>query len=372
MGTNSAAWLKNKFDALKVDLATYPVPGDKEVVVRNHAVAINPLDRLIQKMGGFLYGWLKLPAILGADLAGEVIEVGSKVTRFKVGDRVLALAVGQEKSRNRPSEGAFQTMTVVLEHLIAKIPDTMPFESAVVLPLGLSTAASGMFQKDMLALGYPHANPVPKGEIFLVWGGSTSVGSNAIQLAVQAGYTVIATASPKNFDYLRKLGASHVFDYNHKNVVRDIRKVLKRQELAGAIAIGANSAARCIDIVASSKGRKFVAIATFPINFDSIPERSGSLAVMSRVLPQMIPASISLGVKSVLSGVKTKYIWGSSLMDNEVSKVIFEDFLPHALETGAYIAAPAPRVVGHGLQVIQQGIDLLKTGVSAQKLVVTL
>jgi len=59
-------------------------------------------------------------------------------------------------------------------------------------------------------------------------------------------------------------------------------------------------------------------------------------------------------------------------MDNEVSTVIFEDFLPQALETGKYRAAPAPLMVGHGLASIQQAIDLQKKGVSARKLVVTL
>jgi len=319
-----------------------------------------------------MYGWLKFPTILGTDLAGEVIEVGPKVTRFKVGDRVLAFAVGVEKSRNRAAEGAFQNITVVLEHLTAKIPSSLSYEDAAVLPLGISTAASGMFQKDMLALDYPTADPKPKNEIFLVWGGSTSVGNNAIQLAVRAGYTVIATASPKNFDYIRGLGASHVFDYKSKHVVRDIRKVLKRQKFAGAIAIGANSVPRCIDIAASSKGHKFVAVATFPIDLDSIPERSGTLAIVPRVLPQIISAAIGLGLKAAFGGVKTKNIWGSSLMDNEVSHVLFEDFLPQALETGQYRAVPEPLVAGHGLATIQQAIDLSKRGVSAQKLVVTL
>jgi len=101
-----------------------------------------------------------------------------------------------------------------------------------------------MFQKDFLGLSYPTANSKAQQEIVLVLGGSTGVGSNAIQLAVQAGYTVVATASPQNFDYVRGLGASHVFDYKSKDVVRDIRKVLRRQKFAGAVAIGANSVPR--------------------------------------------------------------------------------------------------------------------------------
>jgi NADPH:quinone reductase-like Zn-dependent oxidoreductase len=72
----------------------------------------------------------------------------------------------------------------------------------------MSTAACGLFQEDHLALQRSSALPKPTSKTLLVWGGSTSVGSNAIQLAVAAGYEVFTTASPKNFDYVKKLGAA--------------------------------------------------------------------------------------------------------------------------------------------------------------------
>ncbi len=89
--------------------------------------------------------------------------------------------------------------------MAAPIPHTMSYEAAAVLPLALST---GLFQTDQLALQYPSATPKPTGQTVLVWGGSTSVGSNAIQLAVAAGYEVITTSSPRNFDYVTKLGGN--------------------------------------------------------------------------------------------------------------------------------------------------------------------
>jgi NADPH:quinone reductase-like Zn-dependent oxidoreductase len=105
----------------------------------------------------------------------------------------------------------------------------------------------------------PTASPQPTGQTLLVWGGSTSVGSNAIQLALAAGYEVITTASPKNFDYVRRLGATKVFDYRSKTVVEDVIGALRNKQSAGAIAIGDNSTEACIDILAASKGKKFVA-----------------------------------------------------------------------------------------------------------------
>ncbi|WP_434619945.1 alcohol dehydrogenase catalytic domain-containing protein [Arthrobacter sp. A5] len=83
----------------------------------------------------------QIPFILGEDVAGEVVEVGTSVTRFKVGDRVLGLAVGADKDYNSSAEGAFQAYTVLLAGLAAPVPTTMPYGNAAVILLGLSTAA---------------------------------------------------------------------------------------------------------------------------------------------------------------------------------------------------------------------------------------
>lgn len=85
---NRAAWLFEKQGKpLKVDQAPMPVPEADEVVVKNSAVAVNPVDWKIQEYGVFLE---KFPTILGTDVAGEIVDVGSSVTNFKKGDRVLA------------------------------------------------------------------------------------------------------------------------------------------------------------------------------------------------------------------------------------------------------------------------------------------
>ena len=136
----------------------------------------------------------------------RVVSVGSGITRFEPGDRVVGQARGVLQNRNVASEGAFQEYTVLLPDMTSPIPDTMSFESAAVLPLGLSTAVAGLFQSDQLGLQLPR---VPKrekiGKTLLVWGGSTSVGSNAIQLAVAAGYEVFTVRyiSPLRLPFLR-------------------------------------------------------------------------------------------------------------------------------------------------------------------------
>lgn len=203
MPVNTAAWLDEARANLAVRSAPYTSAGEHEIVIRNRAVAVNPLDELKQSTGNLIYRWLPYPSVLGEDVAGEVVEVGSGVTRFRVGDRVLAYAVGMEKGRRHQAEGGFQTYTVARARLAAPIPAVMSFEEAVVLPLAISTAASALFQTDQLGLRHPTAARPPdesagSNEAVVVWGGSTSVGSNAIQLAVAAGYEVVTTASPHN------------------------------------------------------------------------------------------------------------------------------------------------------------------------------
>jgi len=158
-----------------VKATNYPSPGQNEIVVKNCAIAINPLDWLKQTTGDLMFSWIKYPFILGSDLAGEVVEVGKSVTRFKIGDRVIGHAVGLDKRSNKSSECAFQEYTVIRTNLASPIPSSMPYENACVLPLGLSTAACAMFMKDFLALQYPTLSPKPNGKTLLVWGGSGTV-----------------------------------------------------------------------------------------------------------------------------------------------------------------------------------------------------
>ena len=369
---NTASWLPAERARLEVGPAPYTPPRADEIVVRNRAVAVNPVDWIIQTAGKFTFSWIAYPFVLGADLAGDVVEVGSAVTRFRPGDRVLAHAVGTDPKRNSAAEGAFQAYTVVLERMTSPIPDDLTYERAAVLPLGLSTAACGLFQKDHLALDLPSARPSRAGQTVLVWGGSTSVGSNAIQLAAAAGYEVVTTCSPRNFAYVEKLGAARAFDYNDPSVVRRVIEALRGTTIAGALAIGAGSPEACVDVVRASRGKKFVSMATFPITFASIPDGPESTVPRFAMIRRFLSSSIALWLRSRTGGVRTKFIFGSTLAHNDVGKAIYADFLPAALADGRYVAAPAPQVAGTGFASIQTGLDLQKKGVSAAKVVIGL
>jgi NADPH:quinone reductase-like Zn-dependent oxidoreductase len=248
-----------------------------------------------------------------------------------------------------PGGGAFQHYSILQTNLVSAIPDALSFEDACVLPLATSTAACGLFQRDFLALQYPSVQSKPTGKTLLIWGGSTAVGSAAIQLGVAAGYEVITTASPKNFEYVKKLGASATLDYRSPYIVEELIEACKGKVMAGAIPIASAAAAMspnnvfqsCCDVLLKSEGSKFIAAAMR--------------------LPEIIP-----------EGISTKFIWGGTLKDNEVGKVVYEDYLPKALAEGAFIAAPEAVVVGKGLGSIHDAFEIQKRGVSAKKIVITL
>ena len=237
MPSNQGAWLTAKGAPLSIEPAPFVDPKPNQILIKNHAVAINPVDWALQTMGQDLFSFLKFPSVLGYDAAGEVIAVGSAITRVKAGARVLGLASGPGSGKQDEIEsGAFQEHTLLAHNLFSPIPDRMSFEEASVLPLGLSTAASALFQKDYLALPHPSVDPKPLGKTLLVWSGASSVGCNAIQLAVAAGCEVVTTCSPKNYGLVKKLGASEAFDYNSDTVVRDILAYLEGKTIAGAVA----------------------------------------------------------------------------------------------------------------------------------------
>jgi NADPH:quinone reductase-like Zn-dependent oxidoreductase len=375
MDVNHAAWLSPKHAFLEVKEAPMVRPTAHQLVIKNRAVAVNPVEWCKQLMGNLMFSWIKYPFILGNDCAGEVVEIGDAVSRFKIGDRVLAHALGMDPAVNNSAEGAFQNFIVIRDNMASLIPEWMSYEEACVLPLGLSTAASALFQKDYLALNKPTldspgtltAPPCPR-EVVLVWGGSTSVGSNAIQLAMAAGYEVIATASPKNFDYIRRLGANEAFNYASETAVKDIIEAIHNKKVAGAIAIGNGSTEACIEVLSRTQGSKFVAQASFPF-----PEKAPETTLqMIRAMVVLVWSNVTVFIKSKLHGVQTKFVFGSSLAHNEVGAMIYRDFLPRALEEKKYVPAPKLVVTGNGLAEIQGAMLRHMQGVSASKIVVTL
>ncbi|GIO25397.1 NADP-dependent oxidoreductase [Ornithinibacillus bavariensis] len=195
-------------EVLEEGSVTLPELGENQVLVREKATSINPIDWKLRE--GYLkqmYEW-KFPIILGWDVAGIIEAVGSNVTEWKIGDEVFA----------RPDTtpfGTYAEYTIVDDHLLAKKPANISFEEAAAVPLAGLTAYQALFD---------HGN-LERNQKVLIHAGAGGVGTFAIQLAKNAGAYVCTTASPKNHELLRSLGADNIIDYhttNFKDVLRDI------------------------------------------------------------------------------------------------------------------------------------------------------
>lgn len=185
---------KEKLAEAKVSL---PELGADQVLVKVAATSINPIDWKLRE--GYLkqmFPW-SFPIILGWDVAGEIVEVGQKVKDYHVGDRIFA----------RPETtrfGTYADYTIVDTNLLAPLPESIDFTEAAAVPLAGLTALQALFDHGSLKAG----------EKVLIHAGAGGVGTYAIQLAKNAGAYVITTASPRNHELVKKLGADEVIDYH--------------------------------------------------------------------------------------------------------------------------------------------------------------
>jgi len=364
-----------KTKPFKITNAPYTTPGPNQVVIKNTAVAINPFDWVLQLIGPVLASHLKYPCILGTDVAGYIVEIGADVKRFKIGDRVFGSAAGIDKNVNNASEGGFQLYTVMREYMISPTPSHITDEQACVLGLGVGTAAYGLFHSKYLGLDMPSISSKSQGRgkhVVIVTGGSSSVGSNAVQLAVSAGYRVISTSSPKNFEYVKELGASHVFDYNSNMIVGDMLDALNGFELVGAYAIGKGAVEVCTEVMMrhdAKSTRKQIALAGAIIPAEQLVSFWGQMSFFISMVGNLVKSSI----RQYRTGVEAKFIMLDDLVDSEsVVAQIYKNYLHSALEARQFVPAPPPQVVGHGLEKIQEALEIQRLGVSGRKLVVTL
>ena len=217
-----AAFLDGAGKPLRVGTLDTKKPGPGEILVRTVAVAMNPVDYKVQDSGQFFENW---PVILGADVAGEVVEVGEGVTDpISVGSRVAFLTHFMRYKTNE--YGGFQELVLSPASSAFVVPEDLSYEEAVGIPLAISTTAAAFFQPGItLGLdmsGLQQQPPKRNGKTLLIWGGSSSVGSMATQVAVAAGYDVVTTASPRNFAVVKELGARAAFDYNDPSVLDNI------------------------------------------------------------------------------------------------------------------------------------------------------
>jgi NADPH:quinone reductase-like Zn-dependent oxidoreductase len=186
-----------------------PTHQSDEVLVRVRAAGVNKVDWMIAQ--GYLQGMLTTPITLGADFAGEVVEVGADVTRFKPGDEVYGFVQGQA--------GTFAEYVATKESAIALKPKSLDWVQAAGVPLAAMTAWQPLFD----------IAQVQSGERVLIHGAGGGVGTFATQLAKNQGAYVIGTAGADKAEHLQSLGIDEHINHQEQpfeEAVRDVDVVI--------------------------------------------------------------------------------------------------------------------------------------------------
>lgn len=191
-------------------LGDFPAPSLSlsDILVKVHAASVNPIDfKLRDGKFRFLRSY-RFPLILGHDCAGEVVAIGEKVTRFKVGDRIF--------SRPRNGRiGTFAQFIAIDQNEAALMPPNLNYHEAASLPLVALTSWQALVDRAQLR---------PR-QTILIPAGSGGVGTFAIQLAKHLGTEVWTTTSAKNVALVKALGADHVINYQNENVEERVKNL---------------------------------------------------------------------------------------------------------------------------------------------------
>ncbi|KAL8880456.1 MAG: hypothetical protein Q9198_002136 [Flavoplaca austrocitrina] len=189
-----------------------------EVLVRVRCLGLNPVDAKSVDLSP------TVGATPGCDFAGDITAIGSGLTTsLGIGDSVCGAVFG-----NNPEaldNGAFAEYVVVPGSLVFRIPETMSYQTAATLGVGMSTIGLALYHK----LGLPLPSPQPqafteKAKYVLVYGGGTSTGILAIQTLRRSGLLPITTCSPETFEMAKSYGAAKSFDYKSPVCGAEIRR----------------------------------------------------------------------------------------------------------------------------------------------------
>ncbi|KAK1994766.1 zinc-binding dehydrogenase [Colletotrichum falcatum] len=334
----------------KVQEVPKPKPGPGEILVKVSVVAQNPTD---------WKGTASAPAgrIVGCDFAGTVDDPNG--ASFRKGQRVAGWVHGQWEN---PPRGAFAEYLVTESTLVFPVPDALTDAEAAVVSLAFATAVQALFQRLRLPEPRPDGTPAASATKaderipLLINGASSSVGMYAVQLAKMAGLRVIATASKRNHELLKRLGADVTIDYRDAHWVELLRAAAGNNLRHAFDTISEVETTRMVVRAVSPGGGHVVCI--LPRKADEVGAPEG-VRVESTLAYTVFGRHVKYGPYDNTDGPKPedKAFWEKYLT-----------LLPKWLEEGK--VKPNPRRELGGLEDIPKGFELqAKGGVSAQKLV---
>jgi NADPH:quinone reductase-like Zn-dependent oxidoreductase len=191
---------KGSFDNVLIEEINKPIIKEDELLIKIAAAGVNPVD-----WKAVLNGYFTMPLISGSDISGTVEAIGSNVKNFKIGDEIIGSLEWQKQS-------AFAEYAATKEQYITHKPKNLSLHESAAIPLAALTAWQALF--DHLKL--------EAGQKIIIHAAAGGVGLFALQFAKWKGAYVIATASERNIDFLKSVGADEVIDYTKYRLTEKI------------------------------------------------------------------------------------------------------------------------------------------------------
>lgn len=323
---------------------TVPTPGPNELLVKVHAVAINPTD--------FKHSDILAPphAIIGCDYAG-IVETAPPDSVWEAGDRIAGAVHGGMF----PDKGSFAQYLRVKADLALRSPNRMTDVEASTLGVSIVTSMMALYYK--LDLPWPD-EPRTEGTL-LVYSGATATGLMATQLAKKVGWGVVTTCSPHSFELSKKYGADACFDYRSATAVDEIKKAFPDITRAMDCFSEGESTAFCKKVIGQREGKVVTLLPDMSLFKSEKNEKVKVICIMAYTLlgePYQLFAPLGPKVPAAPED-RAALVRFCKMFDK-----FFEDVMPPPIE-----------VVPGGFDVLQEALDMSRKGkVSGKKLVVEL
>jgi NADPH:quinone reductase-like Zn-dependent oxidoreductase len=312
-------------------------PGPQELLIRNELIALHPVEA---KMAQMNVPPIEYPAIIGVSLGGTVTAIGSKITGFQVGDEVAAFSLRSSSNEY----GSYQKYALVKAETASLLLDGVDLPMAVSCIGNLGAVVGLLGGRAGIPRPALDRSTPSSGKAVLVYGGTSSFGSLAVQYLSLAGYTVVTTTSAKHHAFVSKLGPSHIVDHNQ----------------APDTIIGALKSLGPFDLVVDAISLPH----TVRITSEVLAHQGGGKVYT--VLPAFGPESLPDGV------IREFGSWPHVLAEDENSELqewTFNTYLTQGLANGTIL--PHPTELAHGgLSGLEAALNRLSGGVSCLKLLI--
>ncbi|OAL46974.1 GroES-like protein [Pyrenochaeta sp. DS3sAY3a] len=325
---------------LALDSVPVPQPASDELLVKISHVGQNPTD--VQSLDSNAFGD---GSIFGCDFVGTVKQKGDKVTTVSKGDVIAGLVWGGEKK----GLGAYCEYSLAVENISFKVPYSIPAAEAATVPLAATTAWLALFSKACLSIDRQEG----MGRSVLIWGGSSSVGLYAIQIAALHKLKVFTTCSPKHFDRAKAFGASAAFDYKQADVVASIKSAAPDLQYVFDT-IGDSSSSTLASQAIRDQGGNLCTVRPGKANTSEVTKRTKVTDVLVWT--------------AFLSDHRYgEFFWPADKDDHDLASELFRS-LPTWLENGT-IKPSVPKIL-RGLEAVPEGFQEHRDGkISGYKIV---